>query len=114
MLELRGTSDIDDKINTQVIAPLLRANTSLANSDFLDFSDPNKFGQGDEMVERLTNLINIFANPQLNFSRPRAVHDDNLGDAYGYPIQNFATESGESNGQFYTPVEVGCVVAKVI
>ena len=114
MLELRGLSDIGDRINIQVIAPLVLANTSLARSDFPDFNDPNKLGQGNEMVERLTNLINIFASPQLDFSRNRAEHDDILGDAYEYLMRHFATESGKSKGQFYTPAEVSRVIAQVI
>ena len=114
MLELRGQSDIGDKINTQVIAPLVQANTRLARSDFPDFNDPNKLGQGDEMVERLTNLISIFARPELDFSQNRAEHDDILGDAYEYLMQHFATESGKSKGQFYTPAEVSRVIAQVI
>ena len=114
MLELRGKSDIGDKINTQVIAPLVQANTRLARSDFPDFNDPNKLGQGKEMVERLTNLINIFARPQLDFSQNRAEHDDILGDAYEYLMRHFATESGKSKGQFYTPAEVSRVIAQVI
>ena len=114
MLELRGKSDIGDKINTQVIAPLVQANSSLARSDFPDFNDPNKLGQGNEMVERLTNLINIFARPELDFSQNRAEHDDILGDAYEYLMRHFATESGKSKGQFYTPAEVSRIIAKVI
>ena len=114
MLDLRGKSDIGDRINTQVIAPLVHANTSLARSDFPDFNDPNKLGQGNEMVERLTNLINIFARPELDFSQNRAEHDDILGDAYEYLMRHFATESGKSKGQFYTPAEVSRVIAKVI
>ena len=114
MLELRGRSDIGDKINTEVIAQLVRDNTSLARSDFPDFNDPNKLGQGKEMVERLTNLINIFANPQLDFSQNRAEQDDILGDAYEYLMRHFATESGKSKGQFYTPAEVSRVIAKAI
>ncbi len=114
MLDLRGQSDIGDRINIQVIAPLVLANTSLARSDFPDFNDPNKLGQGNEMVERLTNLINIFASPQLDFSRNRAEHDDILGDAYEYLMRHFATESGKSKGQFYTPAEVSRVIAQVI
>lgn len=114
MLELRGKSDIGDKMNTQVIAPLVQANERLARSDFPDFNDPNKLGQGKEMVERLTNLINIFASPQLDFSQNRAEHDDLLGDAYEYLMRHFATESGKSKGQFYTPAEVSRVIAKVI
>ena len=74
MLELRGKSDIGDKINTQVIAPLVQASTRLARSDFPDFNDPNKLGQGNEKVVRLTNLINIFASSELDFSQNRTAY----------------------------------------
>jgi type I restriction enzyme M protein len=114
MLALRGKSDVGDKINTQVIAPLVRANDRLARSDFPDFNDSNKLGEGQAKVERLTNLINIFARPQLDFSQNRAEHDDILGDAYEYLMRHFATESGKSKGQFYTPAEVSRVIAQVI
>ena len=114
MLELRGKSDIGDKINTQVIAPLVNANARLARSDFPDFNDSNKLGEGQAKVERLTNLINIFARPQLDFSQNRAEHDDILGDAYEYLMRHFATESGKSKGQFYTPAEVSRIIAKAI
>ena len=114
MLDLRGKSDVGDRINTQIIAPLVQANTRLARTDFPDFNDPNKLGQGKEMVDRLTNLINIFASPELDFSRNRAEHDDILGDAYEYLMRHFATESGKSKGQFYTPAEVSRVIAQVI
>jgi type I restriction enzyme M protein len=114
MLGLRGKSDIGDKINTQVIAPLVQANARLARSDFPDFNDSNKLGEGQAKVERLTNLINIFASPQLDFSQNRAEHDDILGDAYEYLMRHFATGSGKSKGQFYTPAEVSRVIAKVI
>jgi type I restriction enzyme M protein len=114
MVALKGKSDIGDKINTQIIQPLIDANTRLARSDFPDFNDPNKLGQGKEMVDRLTNLIGIFQKPELDFSNNRAEHDDILGDAYEYLMRHFATESGKSKGQFYTPSEVSRVIAKVI
>lgn len=114
MLKLRGKSDLGDKINTQVIAPLVQANARLARSDFPDFNDSNKLGEGQAKVERLTNLINIFASPALDFSQNRAEHDDILGDAYEYLMKHFATESGKSKGQFYTPAEVSRIMAKVI
>ena len=114
MLALRGKSDIGDKINTQVIAPLVQANDRLARSDFPDFNDSNKLGEGQAKVERLTNLVNIFASPQLDFSQNRADHDDILGDAYEYLMRHFATESGKSKGQFYTPAEVSRIIARVI
>ncbi len=114
MLALRGKSDIGDKINTQVIAPLVQANDRLARSDFPDFNDSNKLGEGQAKVERLTNLVNIFASPQIDFSQNRAEHDDILGDAYEYLMRHFATESGKSKGQFYIPAEVSHVIARVI
>ena len=114
MIALKGKSDIGDKINTQIIQPLIDANARLARSDFPDFNDPNKLGEGDAMVHRLTNLIGIFQKPELDFSQNRAEHDDILGDAYEYLMRHFATESGKSKGQFYTPSEVSRVIAKVI
>jgi hypothetical protein len=46
MIALKGKSDIGDKINTQIIQPLIDANARLARSDFPDFNDPNKLGEG--------------------------------------------------------------------
>ena len=114
MVALKGKSDIGDKINTQIIQPLIDANSRLARSDFPDFNDPNKLGEGQAMVDRLTNLIGIFQKPELDFSQNRADHDDILGDAYEYLMRHFATESGKSKGQFYTPAEVSRVIARVI
>ncbi|MEK6371695.1 MAG: class I SAM-dependent DNA methyltransferase [Acidobacteriota bacterium] len=114
MIALKGKSDIGDRINTQIIQPLIDANARLARSDFPDFNDPNKLGEGKDMVEKLSNLIGIFQKPELDFSQNRAEHDDILGDAYEYLMRHFATESGKSKGQFYTPSEVSRVIAKVI
>ena len=114
MIALKGDPDIGNKINTQVIQPLIDANTRLARSDFPDFNDPNKLGEGAAKVERLTNLIAIFQKPELDFSNNRADHDDILGDAYEYLMRHFASESGKSKGQFYTPSEVSRIMAKVI
>jgi type I restriction enzyme M protein len=114
MIALKGRADIGDKINTQIIQPLIDANTRLARSDFPDFNDPNKLGEGDAMVQRLTNLVAIFQKPELDFSKNRADNDDILGDAYEYLIRHFASLSGKSKGQFYTPSEVSRIIAKVI
>lgn len=66
------------------------------------------------MVDRLSNLVGIFDKPELNFRGNRADGDDLLGDAYEYLVRHFATESGKSKGQFYTPAEVSRIMAKVI
>jgi type I restriction enzyme M protein len=114
MIALKGKSDIGDKINTQIIQPLIDANSRLARSDFPDFNDPNKLGEGQAMVDRLTNLVGIFQKPELDFSKNRADNDDILGDAYEFLMRHFASESGKSKGQFYTPSEVSRIMSKVI
>ena len=112
MALLKGKSDVGDQINKRIIAPLINANKQL--SDFPDFNDASKLGSGKEMVERLTNLIAIFENPALDFSKNRAEGDDILGDAYEYLMRHFATESGKSKGQFYTPAEVSRIMAQIL
>lgn len=114
MVKLKGTKDIGDQINKAIVAPLAAANSQLSQADFPDFNDPTKLGSGKEMVDRLTNLIGIFESPALDFSKNRADGDDILGDAYEYLMRHFATESGKSKGQFYTPAEVSRIMAKVI
>jgi len=111
MVALKGKSDIGDQINKKILGPLAAANKL---SDMPDFNDDAKLGSGKEKVERLTNLISIFENPSLDFSKNRADGDDILGDAYEYLMRHFATESGKSKGQFYTPAEVSRVMAKVL
>lgn len=113
MVALKGKSDIGDQINKRIIAPLANANDQLSLSDFPDFNDPTKLGDGKERVDRLTELIAIFEDPRLDFSKNRAEGDDILGDAYEYLMRHFATESGKSKGQFYTPSEVSQIMAKI-
>ncbi len=111
MVSLKGSKEIGDDINKRIIGPLARANKL---SDMPDFNDDTKLGSGKEKVERLTNLIAIFENPALDFSRNRADGDDILGDAYEYLMRHFATESGKSKGQFYTPAEVSRIMAQIL
>lgn len=111
MVALKGKTTIGDDINKKIIAPLANANKLVSMPDF---NDPEKLGSGPEMVEKLTNLIAIFENKALDFSNNRAEGDDILGDAYEYLMRHFATESGKSKGQFYTPAEVSRIMAKII
>jgi type I restriction enzyme M protein len=111
MLALKGDKEIGEKIN-KIISKLAEANDLQKVIDLADFDDEEKLGKGKEMVDRLSKLVAIFAD--LDFRRSRAEGDDLLGDAYEYLMRHFATESGKSKGQFYTPAEVSRVLAKVI
>lgn len=111
MVALKGKPTIGDDINKKIIGPIEEANKSLGSIK-VDFDNPEKLGTGKEKVDRLTKLIAIFEG--LDFSSNRAEGDDLLGDAYEYLMRNFATESGKSKGQFYTPAEVSRIMAKII
>ena len=111
MVKLKGDKEIGEKIN-KIIGQLAEANDLKGVIDQADFNDESKLGGGKEMQDRLSRLVAIFDG--LDFRGNRAGGDDLLGDAYEYLMRHFATESGKSKGQFYTPAEVSRIMAKVI
>ncbi len=111
MVQLIGNVEIGDRINKEILNPIKEAN---GLNDFPDFNDETKLGKGKDLVETVSNLVRIFNDDALDFSKNSAEGDDILGDAYEYLMRHFATESGKSKGQFYTPAEVSRVLAKVI
>ena len=111
MAKLQGDKEIGDRIN-KIIARLAEANELKGVIDQADFNDESKLGAGKEMQDRLSKLVAIFEG--LDFRANRAGGDDLLGDAYEYLMRHFATESGKSKGQFYTPAEVSRIMARVV
>ena len=115
LVELKNDSNIGEGID-KVVSRLAEANPSLKGIIDKDnyFNDTKKFGTGREMVETLTSLISIFQRPELDFKNNKAGGDDIIGDAYEYLMRKFATESGKSKGQFYTPAEVSRVLTLIL
>lgn len=113
MLALIGNKNIGEEMD-KIIARLAEANSLRGVIDNAHFNDEDKLGKGQEMVDKLGELLGIFRDQMPDFSRNRADGDDIIGDAYEYLMRNFATESGKSKGQFYTPAEVSRVLAKVV
>jgi type I restriction enzyme M protein len=111
LILLKGKKDIGEGID-KVIAALAEENDLKGVIDIAYFNDEDKLGAGKDMVDRLTKLVGIFQ--KLNLADNRADGDDLLGDAYEYLMRHFATESGKSKGQFYTPSEVSQILAKVV
>ena len=113
-IALKGKKNIGEGMD-KIIARLADENTDLKGViDIAHFNDEKKLGSGKEMVDKLTDLISIFQRPELDFSRNKAEGDDIIGDAYEYLMRKFATESGKSKGQFYTPAEVSRILANVV
>lgn len=70
------------------------------------------FNKQDELPrDKLVNLINHFGSQ--TFDRAH-VSDDLFGNAYEYLIRNFASRAGKSSGEFYTPAEVGFLMAEML
>lgn len=113
LLALRGKPNIGEGIN-KILARLAQENDLEGIINAADFDDDAKLGSDQEKIEKLTNLINIFGDDKLDFRANRASGDDIIGDAYEYLMKHFASESGKSKGQFYTPAEVSRIMAKII
>ena len=114
MVKLKGKMDIGDRINKEIIAPLAEANKLTGTITVADFDSSEKLGAPKAKKDTLTDLIAVFENPDLDFSKNKAEDDDILGDAYEFLMRHFATESGKSKGQFYTPSEVSRILAKIL
>ena len=111
LITLKGKPDVGEKVNV-AIRKLAEANSLQGVINNADFDDPTKLGSGKDLQDRVSNLIGIFQD--IDFTGSRAEGDDLLGDAYEYLMRHFATQSGKSKGQFYTPAEVSRVMAQLL
>ncbi|MBR2225500.1 MAG: SAM-dependent DNA methyltransferase [Kiritimatiellae bacterium] len=114
LVAFKGSADIGERMN-KVLERIGGANKQLADTiTSADFADEQKLGKGKDLVETVSNLIGIFQDKDLDLSSNRAADDDLIGDAYEYLMKNFATQSGKSKGQFYTPGEVSRLMAQIV
>ena len=113
MISLKGKKNIGEEFNT-ILSKIAKKNDLQNIIDVVDFNDENKLGRGKDMIDALTGIVEVFQDPELDFSNNRADDDDVLGDAYEYFMKQFATEAGKSKGQFYTPSEVSRVISKLL
>ena len=78
--------------------------------DRIDFN-ATTHGQRDIDDDRLSNLIEAISAKRLGL---KDVEPDIIGRSYEYLIRKFAEGSGQSAGEFYTPAEVGLVMARIM
>jgi type I restriction enzyme M protein len=110
---LKNKPNIGEEINKS-ISKLASANQLEGIIDVADFNNDSVLGAGQLKVDKLSGLIGVFENPNLNFANNRADGDDILGDAYEFLMMKFSIESGKSKAQFYTPAEVSQVMSYLI
>ena len=113
MISLKGKKNIGEEFN-KILAKIAEENDLQNVIDVVDFNDENKLGKGKDMIDALTGLVEVFQDPELDFSNNRADDNDVLGDAYEYLMKQFASEAGKSKGQFYTPSEVSRIMSKIL
>lgn len=111
IMKLQGDPKIGEGINIAVAA-IAQQNDLVGVVDLANFNDGDKLGGSKERQDKLTKLLGIFDS--IEFGASTASGDDLLGDAYEYLMRHFATESGKSKGQFYTPAEVSRVLARLV
>lgn len=111
--EHKNKATINEKMNTSLEA-IAKENGLGGVINTVDFADENKLGKGKDMIDTVTELIKVFENDNLDFSNNRAADDDLIGDAYEYLMRQFASQSGKSKGQFYTPAEVSRIMANIV
>src|ERR1700733_14575385 len=90
---------------------IAKANPSLEGIiDRMDFN-ATTHGQRDIDDDRLSNLIERISEKRLGLNDVEA---DIIGRSYEYLIRKFAEGSGQSAGEFYTPTEVGFLMARIM
>lgn len=111
----RNEDNIGEIID-RVLAKIEDQNMEKLEGVFRNISyNSEKLGQTKDRNERLKNLINDFAKPELNF-RPSVLgsSEDILGNGYMYLLEKFASGAGKKGGEFYTPFEVSTLLAKLV
>lgn len=115
IVALKHKDNIGEEMN-KILKKLAAANSleGIIDTPDQDFCNEDKLGQGKELVKKVTSLIEVFQNSKLDFGNNRSSDDDLIGDAYEFLMRQFATESGKSKGQFYTPAEASRVLSILI
>ncbi len=91
------------------------ANLSKLGDVFQDITfNSNKLGEEEQKNEILRHVLEDFAHPDLDLSPTKVGKLDIIGNAYEYLIKNFASTSGKSAGEFYTPPEVSELIAELV
>ena len=104
--------DIGERLTTAVRA-VVRHNPSLSGViDLVDFA-AERNGERDVNPARLAAVVETFSDPRYRVGLAD-VQPDFLGRAYEYLLRKFAEGSGQSAGEFFTPTEVGFLMAHIM
>lgn len=113
LYERRSAANIGELINI-VLDHIEESNKRKLEGVFrnIDFNSEANLGKTKDRNRRLKQLLEDFHKPQLDM-RPSRVSEDVIGNTYIYLIERFASDSGKKAGEFFTPLKVTELVAKL-
>ncbi|MBA3013690.1 MAG: type I restriction-modification system subunit M [Proteobacteria bacterium] len=113
LYERRSAANIGELINI-VLDHIEESNKAKLEGVFrnIDFNSEVNLGRTKDRNKRLKTLLEDFNKPQLSM-KPSLVSEDVIGNTYIYLIERFASDSGKKAGEFFTPLKVTELVAKL-
>jgi len=113
LYERRTAANIGELINI-VLDYIEESNKSKLEGVFrnIDFNSEVNLGKTKDRNRRLKQLLEDFHKPQMDM-RPSRVSEDVIGNTYIYLIERFASNSGKKAGEFFTPLKVTELVARL-
>lgn len=98
---------------TNAVRAVARANTALQGVvDIVDFNETRN-GEREISDDALSKILELFSEPRYRLGL-KDVESDFLGRAYEYLLRKFAEGQGQSAGEFFTPKEVGWLIAHLV
>ncbi|PZG19844.1 N-6 DNA methylase [Nonomuraea aridisoli] len=98
---------------TKAVRAVVRHNPDLSGViDVVDFA-AERNGERDINPAKLRGVVETFSDPRYRLGLAD-VQPDFLGRAYEYLLRKFAEGSGQSAGEFFTPTEVGFLMANIL
>ena len=98
---------------TKAVRAVVKQNPVLSGVlDVVDFA-AERNGERDINPAKLRGVVETFSDPRYRLGLAD-VEPDFLGRAYEYLLRKFAEGSGQSAGEFFTPTEVGFLMAHIL
>ncbi|MBU4486885.1 MAG: type I restriction-modification system subunit M, partial [Candidatus Delongbacteria bacterium] len=114
LFERRNAPNLGELINV-VLDHIEESNKAKLEGVFrnIDFNSESNLGRTADRNRRLKQLLEDFHKDELDMS-PSRVSEDVIGNTYIYLIERFASDSGKKAGEFFTPLRVSELVARLV
>src|SRR5207245_9701985 len=101
------------KQHTQTIGAIAKTKPSLSSVIDIVHYNETRHGEREISDQALSGVIETLSDARYRLGL-RDVEPDFLGRAYEYLLRKFAESQGQSAGEFFTPPEVGWIMAYIL